>query len=213
MSGATSRWLLVRHGRAAAPRPGAYAGWSDVPLDTGAVPGLRRLAAGLAAQPLALAYSSDLERARDTAALLLEGREPGPPLRLDADLRELHFGAWEGSTYAEIAARPGGPAVLAGTGAPPGGESLADLAARTGRFLERLRRETPDASAGAVLIVAHGGPLRLLLCHLLGLPPEAHWRFRVDHGSVSEVHWNAATGPVLCALNRGHRLPPGEACR
>jgi broad specificity phosphatase PhoE len=207
-----ARWLLVRHGKATGTVPGAYFGWTDVPLDESARPGLRHLASRLARQDLALACSSDLRRARQTLALLLEGREPAPPTRAEAALRELHFGVWEGLSYAEIAARPDGPDVLAGGRAAPGGESLADLAARVERFLDGLRRETPDEAEGAVLIVAHGGPLRVLLCLLLGLAPQAHWRFRLDHGSLSEVRWDAATGAVLCGLNSRdhHLLPEGE---
>jgi broad specificity phosphatase PhoE len=209
-----ARWLLVRHGAATGTAPGAYFGWTDVPLDDSARAGLRRLSSRLAPQRLALARSSDLRRARQTLALLLEGRDPAPPARTDVSLRELHFGAWEGLSYAEIAARPGGPAVLAGERAAPGGESLADLAARVGRFLDGLRRETPDEAAGAVLIVAHGGPLRVLLCLLLGLAPQAHWRFRLDHGSLTEVRWDATTGAVLCGLNsRDHDLQPERELR
>jgi broad specificity phosphatase PhoE len=204
-----ARWLLVRHGRAATATPGAYAGWSDVPLDEDARPGLRRLASALAREPIARAYTSDLRRASDSLALLLAGRAPAPPVLVDPDLRELHFGDWEGLTYDAIAARPYGPAVLAGERAAPGGEGLADLATRVDRFTERLRRETPDGTDGVVLIVSHGGPLRVLLCRLLGLPPAAHWRFRLDHGSLTEVLWQATTGPVLCALNDRHHLRPG----
>jgi broad specificity phosphatase PhoE len=201
-----TRWLLVRHGPTALARAGLYAGWSDAPLDAAARADATRLARRLAPDSLALAYTSDLPRARQTLDLLLEGRPP-PPVRPDRDLRELHFGTWEGLSYAAIAAQVDGPAVLAGERPAPGGESLADLAARVERFGARLRRESPAGSAGAVLVVAHGGPLRVLLCHLLGLPPAAQWRFRIDHTSLSEVLWDPHTGPLVVSLNdRCHLL-------
>jgi broad specificity phosphatase PhoE len=206
-----ARWLLVRHGPTALSHAGAYAGWSDVPLAGSAREGASRLARRLAPVPVALAYTSDLSRARQTLDLLLEDRHPRPAARPDRDLREMHFGAWEGLSYAAIAAQPGGPAVLAGEHAAPGGESLADLATRVERFGVRLRRESPPDSAGAVLVVSHGGPLRVLFCHLLGLPPSRHWCFRIDHTSLSEVHWDPQTGPLVVALNdRCHLDPEGH---
>ncbi|HEX2324521.1 MAG TPA: histidine phosphatase family protein, partial [Chloroflexota bacterium] len=82
------------------------------------------------------------------------------------------------------------------------------LATRVERFGHRLRREARPDSAGAVLVVSHGGPLRVLLCQLLGLPPSRHWCFRIDHTSLSEVHWDPQTGPLVVALNdRCHLVP------
>jgi broad specificity phosphatase PhoE len=207
-----ARWLLVRHGPTTGGAPDGipYAGWSDVPLGDAGCDQAARLGRRLAAEPLGVAYASDLARARQTLDVLLAGRAEGPPVRLDPDLRELNFGAWEGLTYADIAARPEGPAVLAGERAAPGGESLADLTVRVRRFLDRLERDGVAGGDGATLVVAHGGPLRVLLCLLLGLPQTAHWRFRLDHTSLSEVHWEPATGPVLVRLNdRCHLDPEG----
>ena len=206
------RWLLVRHGPTAHSQTGAYAGWSDVPLSAPGREVAQRLARRLAAVPIALAYSSDLSRAGQTLDLLLESHNPRPPVRPDADLRELHFGAWEGLSYAAIGARPEGPAVLAGERAAPGGESLADLAARLERFSARLRQESPPMTEGAVLVVSHGGPLRVLFCQLLGLPPSKHWAFQIDHASLSEVRWDPHSGPLVVALNdRCHLDPEGSA--
>jgi broad specificity phosphatase PhoE len=215
-----ARWLLVRHGPTTggaqggvpdgAPSGVPYAGWSDVPLGEAGRVQAARLGRRLAPVPLGAAYASDLARARHTLEAVLAGRAERPPVRLDPDLRELNFGAWEGLTYAAIAAQPDGPAVLAGEQAAPGGESLADLAARVRRFLDRLERDDSTGRDGASLVVAHGGPLRVLLCHLLGLPRTAHWRFRLDHTSLSEVLWEPATGPVLVRLNdRSHLEPEG----
>jgi broad specificity phosphatase PhoE len=209
----TERWLLVRHGPTAHSQTGVYTGWSDVPLSAPGHEGARRLALRLAPVPIALAYTSDLRRARQMLDLLLDNQYPRPPVRPDADLRELHFGAWEGLSYAEIAARPEGPAVLAGERAAPGGESLAGLAARLERFSTRLRQESPPMTEGAVLVVSHGGPLRVLLCQLLGLPPSKHWCFQIDHTSLSEVRWDSHSGPLVVALNDRCHLDPELSSR
>ncbi|MDP7286303.1 MAG: histidine phosphatase family protein, partial [Dehalococcoidales bacterium] len=64
----------------------------------------------------------------------------------------------------------------------PGGESIADLDNRVSKFLDRLEKHIAEET---VLIVAHSGVLRLLICHLLRI--EAwHWRqIRTDLASMS----------------------------
>lgn len=213
----TARWLLVRHGETIWAGSGRYAGWCDIPLSDLGREQSHRLGARLTTQPLRAAYTSPLRRARETLDLLLTGHPERPPVHAAPDLRELHFGSWEGRTYAEIAADPSGAAVLAGERAAPGGECLADLATRVARFLDHLQREsTPepaeDASHAAAadtsepagtttLVVTHGGPLRVLLCLLLGLPLAEHWRFQVDYASLTEVSWNPSAGARLVRLN------------
>jgi broad specificity phosphatase PhoE len=112
-------------------------------------------------------------------------------------------------TYAAIAREPEGPAVLAGERRAPGGESLDDLAGRVRRSLVRLRRDAAAHPDATTLVVAHGGPLRVLLCLLLGIPPAAHWRFQVDHLSLSEVAWDPVTGGRLVRLNDRCHLAGG----
>ena len=66
----------------------------------------------------------------------------------------------------------------------PEGESFEELKARVSKFLDRLNNHTPEQT---VLIVAHGGPLRLLLCYLLELD-FWHWRqFQLGVASLSIV--------------------------
>lgn len=209
----TARWLLVRHGETTWTDSGRYAGWSDVPLSDHGREQSRRLGACLSCQPLRVAYTSPLRRARETLDVILPGHAVRPVVHAVPDLRELHFGSWEGRSYAEIAADPAGAAVLAGQRAAPGGECLHDLAVRVASFIDLLQRDSlPDVSevasepAGTTcLVVTHGGPLRVLLCLLLGLLPAAHWRFQVDYASLTEVAWSPSAGARLVRLNdRSH---------
>jgi broad specificity phosphatase PhoE len=146
-----------------------------------------------------------LRRAWETARAVSEGR--GLPLFSDPRLRELHFGAWEGLTHDEV--RRDYPGALEAwtadpmRAAPPGGESLAQLAARVGAFLADLE---PGAGPGrTVLVVGHGGSLRVLLCLALGLPPQSHWEFPLGPASLSELNL-VAGGAVLTRLNDTHHL-------
>jgi broad specificity phosphatase PhoE len=130
--------------------------------------------------------SSDLQRAHQTAELLAS--RLGCPLRGDRDLRELHFGAWEGRTWAEI--ERADPARYASfmrnwrSARAPGGESYAELAERVQRALTRI-------VAARCVVVAHAGSLRALASCLLDissarameLPFPPGGGIRIDRGS------------------------------
>lgn len=64
-------------------------------------------------------------------------------------------------------------------------------------MLEEIRESLPAGSS--VVVVSHGGTLRLLLCRLLGMPPANHFRLRLDYCGITTVDWEAE--PVLCGLN------------
>ena len=64
----------------------------------------------------------------------------------------------------------------------PGGESFEEFIERASKFLDRLRGYKPSQT---ILIVSHGGPLRVLICRLLEIDLN-HWRqFRIDNASLS----------------------------
>ena len=179
---------LIRHPRPAVA-PGTCYGQTDLGLAESADEVAARLRP-LLPDEFAL-FASPLARARLLAEAL------GCP-RLDPRLREIHFGDWEGRSFADI----GQVALDAWAAepldfAPPGGESPRQMAARAHDFLAELRSEAPAAA----VVVAHGGPLRALAGHLLGLPPE-HWLgldFACGEVSRLDLHdW----GTVLRWFNR-----------
>ena len=117
----TARWLLVRHGETERSQAGRYAGHSDVTLSDGGRQAARLLGRRLAHEEIDACYTSDLRRAAETLDLLLAPRASQPAIRVCPELREMHFGEWEGRTYPEIAEQSGSAAVLAGDDAAPGG--------------------------------------------------------------------------------------------
>lgn len=143
--------LLVRHGETDWNREGRVQGHSDVPLnDTGRAQA-RALAARLAAERVDAVYASDLRRARDTACEV--ARASGHPVTTTPDLREKHFGSWEGLTRDEILSRD--PDALSG---PWGdGETRDEMA---DRVLHALREIAARHEGETVVVVSHGGPLR-----------------------------------------------------
>jgi alpha-ribazole phosphatase len=203
-----TRLFLVRHGQTDWNSGRRFQGQAGPGLNEAGRRQVQALAARLAQEPYAAIYSSDLERARQTAEILNAGRFC--PVYLDPALRELAFGTWEGLTYLEIQQRD--PHALSAWEAdweksgPPGGESLADLERRVKVFLEKISKEKEGQT---FILAAHGGPLQVLICLALGLPAASHWRFALSTASLSVVQLSA-NGGVLQLLNDTCHLDRGE---
>jgi alpha-ribazole phosphatase len=199
------RLLLARHAPTDRNAEGRFQGHDDVALSERGREQVGLLAGRLAGERIDEVQTSDLRRAWQTARAVADARRL--PLRFDARLRELNFGAWQGLTYDEV--RGAHPEALAAWEAdalrvaPPGGETLAQLADRVGAFLGAL---TTEAAPGrTVLVVAHQGSLQVLLCLALGLPPQDRWRFRVEHAALSELNLYPE-GAIVNLLNDAHHL-------
>jgi broad specificity phosphatase PhoE len=194
------RLIVVRHGATANNAQQRYTGHSDVPLSPLGLRQAEALAAVLAAEPFDLILSSDLVRARQTVAG--SAARNAAPLRLDADLREMAMGAWEGRTRAEaVALEPEAWARWRShpdVSAPPGGETLLQLRDRAARAIDRCYAEHP---VGKVLWVTHGGLIGVLLCHLLGIDLTHRRQFRRDNAGITELEVGPDRG------ERGHPSP------
>ena len=96
-----TRLYLIRHGQVADGHTHRYHGNNDIGLSPEGERQLTRLARQLQPVALAAVYTSHLERSRDGASRLCEGRgfEPQP----QPEFREIHVGVWEGLTFGEIA--------------------------------------------------------------------------------------------------------------
>jgi broad specificity phosphatase PhoE len=122
-------------------------------------------------EKLAAVYSSDLLRARQTAALIAQTL--GLRVILEPRLREIHLGAWEGMLSEEIEAKY--PQELAERARnpflarAPGGESPLDVAERV---LAAIHEIAANCAGESVLIVAHGVTLAVIICHSQGFPME-----------------------------------------
>jgi len=188
------RIVLLRHGRTGDNAGGRIQGQIDTPLDD-----VGRAQAAAVAQVVPapdLLLSSDLVRARDTAAPL--ALHTGLPVRTDARLRELDLGAWQGLTSAqaresfpdEHAAWRDGRDVRRG-----GGETYLEAGERAVDCLREVLPEVP--AGGGLLAVTHGGTARAVLGLLLGSDPDQWWRF----GALSNCCWTS-----LVEHPRGWRL-------
>lgn len=182
------RLLLLRHGETDWTREGRFTGWRDVPLNAAGRRQAEAAAAALAGVAPAAVYASPLARARATAEIVAAPH--GLAVRLEPAFREMGFGAWEGLTRAEVAARdPEGFdawRTAPGRFTAPGGEAVTAVAARVGQGLARLRA----AHAGAtVILVTHGVVLRLLVLDALGLGLDRLWAVDAAPAGLTEFEY------------------------
>ncbi|MFH0342207.1 MAG: histidine phosphatase family protein [Chromatiales bacterium] len=110
------------------------------------------------------------------------------PIEFNQDLQEMHFGAWEGRTAADLAAIDGEALTrfwqdpLKYT--PPGAETLAQLQSRTLRTLKAVLTQYRHQR---LLLITHGGPIRILLCQALGKPIEKSLQIEVPLASLHRL--------------------------
>ncbi len=181
------RLWLVRHGTTLWNNEQRFCGHSDIPLAAEGHLQAHWLARRLRTQSITKMYSSDLLRARQTAEMIAAQSPQRVQVETSSSWREMAFGAWEGLTYAQIAQLF--PADLDFftnplAASPPGGESLTILAQRVqNAFIELVHA----SGEGDRVLVSHGGPLRILLCIVLGMPLEQQWRLHLAPGSLSAI--------------------------
>ena len=183
-----TRLYLVRHGQVADGHTNRYHGNNDIGLSDQGVRQLEALAAQLKELPLAAVFASDLARSQQGAELLCQGR-PLEPLTVP-EFREIHFGIWEGLTFAEIAERH--PEELESRFQDlanyriPGGESLIDL---RDRVMPKLIEIMASHEGQALALVAHAGVNRVILSEALGLPLSHLFRLDQNYGCLNIIDY------------------------
>ena len=151
--------LLVRHGETDWNVERRFQGHADEPLNALGREQARALAEELAAEEPSAIYTSDLARARETAEIV--GARVELPVVALADLREIDVGEWQGLTWPEIEERfPEGIRRWHELGYGWfAGETYKDLEERV---LRALRAIAGDHPAGRVVVVGHGGTVRVV---------------------------------------------------
>ncbi len=186
----TTRLWLVRHGQTDWNLKGRFQGQADPPLNATGLRQAHDLAARLDGTAYAALYSSDLLRARQTAAALAD--RIGLRVRLDARLREVSHGVWDGLLVTEVQARYGGswaerqrnPDVAR----PPGGETVVEVATRVAAALDDIARLHPGAE---VLVVSHGLALATALCRAWGRPLRAAHDLVPPNAETQVLPWTS----------------------
>lgn len=177
---------LLRHGEVEGGS--CFRGHSDDPLTRA---GFAQMQAAVEDGPVwTHVISSPLRRCADFAEVFAQRR--GLSLRREPRWKEIHFGTWEGRSASELFSEA--PEQLTqfwndpARYPPPDGERLEQFQSRVLHAWNELAVAHPDQT---VLIVTHGGVIRVLLCHILQKPFEQLLRYEVPHGALYMVQVEA----------------------
>lgn len=181
-----TRLVVIRHGETDWNTETRIQGHTDIPLNARGRWQAERVGQALADEGIHAIYSSDLQRARDTAAAI--ARHAGLTLQIDEALRERHFGCLEGRTQAEVAEhhpedmrrwRAREPAY-----GPVGGETLQAFYDRAVGAAARLAARHPGQT---VALVAHGGVLDCFYRAANRVAIEAPRSWKVTNASINRL--------------------------
>jgi broad specificity phosphatase PhoE len=181
-------FYFLRHGQTAWNLEGRFQGHTDIPLNDLGLSQARDAATILARCPVDLIIASPLIRARTTAEIVAEHLDK--PLLVDDDLKERHFGAFEGLVVNEVKAQFGlQPHERLVRHLPADAEQWHETCARTMRVIGQWLGRHPDQT---LLFVAHAGLFDALHAMILGSRVESkhapyHWRHGDNAWSCSLV--------------------------
>lgn len=175
--------ILLRHGETDWNAALRMQGHRDIPLNDTGLAQARAAAPSVAALLPERIVSSDLQRAKQTAAEVATLAEL--EVNTDKRLRETDLGLWEGLTRDEVIAGWPGEWELWRTSsahhAPPGGESRWQVAQRSAQVVNELDAEPLERA----LLVVHGGLIVGLTGLLLELPTDL-WGTLIG---LTNCHW------------------------
>lgn len=186
---------LVRHGETQSNLDRVFQGHMDTQLTARGIEQAACVGRWLQRIEFDAIYSSDLARAADTARAIARSNG-SQEINFDRNLREMHYGVLQGIAISEFARvlEPYGVATDWGSGAfsakglaPPGGESVRRLRNRVTRFVARLDSEHSGGGDRRVLVVTHGGFLRVMMTVLLELPTRKRHAFGFDNCSITRL--------------------------
>lgn len=209
LDGDIMKYYIVRHAQTSVNKEGIIQGHLNVPLSDHGRIQARLVGEALSQVKIDAVYSSDLDRAKETAMEI--AKHHNCKLILDRRLRELHCGSMQGKTMAQcrelyrefFEAHKINPGNVP---RPGGGESDRDLYERVMRAFADIQRQCPGMD---VVIVTHGGPIRCLLSYALkgefdpSLPT-------VANTSISVISNDNGKWQVIKANDVSHLEPIGE---
>jgi 2,3-bisphosphoglycerate-dependent phosphoglycerate mutase len=182
-----SLWF-VRHGESTWNASGLVQGQAEGSVLT--AKGRReaaRAAEQLGPAGVSAIYTSDLERAHETAAII--GHALRLPLRYERALRERNLGTAQGHPLSALHSAVSGvegDRVVDADVRPPEGESLREMYQRVAAFIDDAQAGEPE---GAVVVVTHGGVIRVAQAY-------------ADGTSVDSMSWGLVPNASVWSLSR-----------
>lgn len=206
MFSSPTRLCLIRHGETDWNAGKRVQGQIDIPLSALGHAQARATGNTLMNEGFAAIYSSDLIRARQTAEAT--AHLVHLPIQFEPGLRERHFGVFQGLTYEEAEARYPEDyrrhKARDSRFAPPGGESLVELAGRIEETCNTIIRRHPGE---AVLLFTHGGVLDIMHRQAAGKPLDTPRDFTIPNCAISWIEVVRGCWTLLSWAERSHLDP------
>ncbi len=192
-----TRLILIRHGETDYNLENRYCGFSNPPLNNKGIWQSKRLAVRLKNIKIDKVYSSDLKRACETAKIIFENN----PIGKITDFREMNFGLFEGLKYGQIIKKYpklykdwiDNPKVKI-----PNGEGLKDMDRRVQEGLSSILSQHKGKT---LAVVAHGGPIRIILCDALKFGLKMFWQIEQENGALNIIDYSKELTPIVVKMN------------
>ena len=177
---------IVRHGETECNVNNICYGWYDCPINEKCISQAENLGRFLKSKKIDKIISSDLLRAKMTAELI--NNELCVPVEFNSSFREINFGDWENVPVVEM--RKIDPvntklwrndcekAII------PNGELFSDFFKRVSEGFDKVVEDNFDKN---ILLVAHGGAISALLCHITNSGAKGFWHFRTIQECYTEL--------------------------
>lgn len=191
---------FIRHGETDWNRDDRILAATEVPLNDVGRSQARRLGARLARDGVRFddVFTSDLGRARETAALAF----PSRAVRVEPRVRELDYGVFEGHRWSDLTGDLARQATEWRTDPyrrrAPGGESYDDVIGRVDAF----RRAIPDGTR--VAVVSHGGTIRCALYAAMRRPPRGVWSLEIANTGVTRIRYTDDAVTLVTLNDHAH---------
>ena len=181
---------LIRHGITSYNIEKRYLGHTDIPVIEERLKEFQPIQG----ERISTVYSSDLWRCRQTASYLFSNHN----IQLDARLREMNFGDYEGKTYEQLKNLDHYRRWISDWEhtTPPNGESGTVFQQRIQQFMEEEILQM-DQCGRSLAIVSHGGVIRYIVSSLCNVP---FWEIEVPHGEAIEMSVRKVGGHWTCTL-------------
>ena len=191
------RIIAIRHGETAWNALGRIQGHTDIGLNDNGHAQAQQVAQALSGEALDAIYSSDLQRAWQTAQAI--AAVTAAPLHAEPGLRERCFGSFEGSSFAQIAQQQPQAAELwrkrdVQFAPPDGGESLLQLQERIAAAVQRV---AAAHIGGHIALVAHGGVLDMLYRLATRQHLQAPRTWQLPNAAINRLLWTPGHGLSL----------------
>ncbi len=222
-----NKLFVFRHAETTDNARGIFSGWRDPTLTPKGVLQAHEVAEQLRSETIQYAFTSHLQRARRTLAIVLQ-THPGVPVFVDDRLIERCYGTLQGQSKQRVATEKPEWYAAVHRGyetPPPDGESLKMVEARTLPFLQQLK-EWLQGTPGNVAISCHGNsmrPIRRVFEHLsvrqmlqIENPQDAAYTYALHCHDVQiaasrtpriAVEWQGVTVPRRVKLASDPRNP------